>query len=324
MLRKLAPGALFAAAVVLSPLWAGADPTSGKDAFTNALKNTKAAAAFRVKVGMEVTLGEGMQPMGISAEGWIKNPDLSYFKMNGFGGMETEAFHKGTKSCRKDAVTGEWVIEEGDEGDLGGQKLQNPLEYVKAFEPFADKAELAGEEEITQGTEKIPCIVLKMNPPAEALKGFLSGMGLPDAAVDWQKAKVVLRSWISKDKQVFRQLIADVELEIAGLQMPGAEGDDDDSIDEGGKKPKHHKKPKVEGPGPKQPGDGGDKKDPKDPPKAGGDKPGDKPGAEPAGDENPPTPAMKLTPKAKFEMFDYDKDPSGDVPKEVKAKLGIQ
>ncbi|MBI5368568.1 MAG: hypothetical protein HZA54_16150 [Planctomycetes bacterium] len=315
-----------------------ADETNGKDLFLTALKNTQGSEAFKVKVNMEVTLGEGMQPMGISAEGWIKK-DLNYFKMNGFGGMETEAYNRNGKSCRRDAVTGEWVIEEGDEGDLGGQRLQNPLEYIKAFESYADKATIEPDGEITQGTEKVACRVIKMHPPAEALKGFLSGMGLPDAAVDWQKAKLELHAWIAKDKTVFRRLVADVQLEIAGLQMPGAEGDDEESVDSGpggggGKKDKKDKKHRDDakdgvkagggdapGAAPTDENKGGPKGDD---PKAAGAKPDAEPSAEPGDPEMPEAPSMKLMPKATFEMYDYDKDPAGEIPKEVKTKLGIQ
>ncbi|MBI3271178.1 MAG: hypothetical protein HYZ53_19395 [Planctomycetes bacterium] len=334
MVRLSIPAAVLTTALLALAPSAPADTPSAKDIFATAFKNTQAASSFRVKVAIEVTLGEGMTPMGISAEGWMKSPDLNYVKMNGFGGMETESYHKGPKGVRKDAVTGEWVSEDGEEGDLTGQKLQNPLEYVKLVEPYADKAELLADETIEEGKEKVLCSVVKLTPPAEAFRGLLSGNGIPEAAVDWSKAKVVLRGWIAKDTMLFRQLIADLDLQIAGLAMPGSEGDDELMGEEpAGKKGKHHKDKghkkgeKDPAPGAAPAGDSpGAKPDPSaGDPMGGGEKPAAQPGAD-GGDEDggAGAPVMKVSPKAKFSMYDYDQDPSADIPAVVKTKLGIK
>ncbi len=293
----------FAFAVVLSALLAapaaraqGETEIAAGAYFEKALENMTKKEGFHVRLGAEVSLGEGMAPMSITSEGWVRNPDLAFYKMTAMGGLETETYRKGNVSLRRDAA-GEWQVEEG-EGGLGDQRLANPMEYLNEFKKYSKDAVYLQNEKLNE----LECRVIKADPPAEAIRGFIGGIGIPEAAIDWKKAKLVFRVWISKDDSLVRQVIADLEVELAGfgggLDDPAFE-DDLGSETKSGDETKDGKK---EG----EPAKGGD----------------DDLGFE-GGDEF--SQPMKLTPRARFEIFDYDKNVGLDrIPEVVKKKLKIQ
>lgn len=288
---------------------------SAADLFTKSLEIVAKQEGFHIKLSAEVSLGEGMAPMAIVSNGWVRNPDLAYFKVTQMGGQEEETWRRGKKSLRRDA-TGQWQLEE-DQGGRGDNKLTNPLEYLNEFSKYSKGASYLENEKLGD----VECRVVKSTPPATAIRSFIGGIGIPEQAINWDTAKLSFRVWIGKDDFLVRQLIADLEIELAGmggdLTDPGFDEDEPTGSDPAGK----------EGAGKKQSRDEGnsidrDGKQDGDEAKKGDDKKTDEDEFDEGDEFSQP---MKLTPQAKFLIFDYNKDIGADkIPADVKKKLGIE
>ncbi len=191
-----------ALALGLAAMSAGAEEPTAAGLFDKAIDNLTAQQGFHMKLDSEMAASKGVDPLVGGWEGWVLNPDVSFFKM--VGGKGTEVVNKGEKSAyREGGRRAKWKLGMWSED----ARRSDPMNYLRGFKQYSAGAEFLPEETF----ESIPCRIVQARPPADSVRGLLEGVGISEEDIDWPKSTLTLRLWVGKDDLLLRKAEADLD-----------------------------------------------------------------------------------------------------------------
>lgn len=209
--------ALLAFGIALVGLRAEETPTAAA-LFERAMDNLGKQEGYHMSLEAESTVDEqGKMFTRITSKGWVRNPDLGIFQVEGLKGAQGTVFHKGSILLDKDAVRDKWWDGKDLPKRFQDVRLANPVEYLTEFRKLSTGASFAADEKIGERA----CRVVRLEIPTDAIKNFIGKMGILEEAIDWPTAKCSLRFWIGADDTLLLRGVADCEVTVLDADAGG-------------------------------------------------------------------------------------------------------
>ncbi len=243
---RFIPGLLLLACLVAVPA-CGEEPAPGAT-LENAIDALEKQDGFHIELTAEMPNESGMDPFYYAWKGWMHNPDVSYFKME--GGPGTEVYSKGRTAVAREGRRKNWRVE--DAGD--DSKRVDPLKHLREFkkhttgatflsEAIVGEAQKNGERvrgvvvsetpetvvmRLAQGDDVTfpradvtlsACRVVESAPPADSVRGLLDAMSIDEKDIVWERSKLSLHVWVGKTDGLIRKALASLDAEV---NTPGA------------------------------------------------------------------------------------------------------
>ena len=182
---------------------------SAKDAFLKASDNLAKTEGYHLKMAGAIAMMDPDNPLTVSADGIVKNPDFAYAKVDWLGGMQFETVKKGENIVVKSSDT-EWCPPESMGIPANFKQFLNPQSFLEMVKKHAETAQWIGEAKIGE----VDCKKLSMTPSEESMKEIIKGFGLPDMGIDWKKTTLVCLGFISKDDLMLRKFEINAEIVV--------------------------------------------------------------------------------------------------------------
>lgn len=166
------------------------EKASAPSLFEKSIDGLTSQKSFRMKLD-SVMEAKGSAPVTGGWEGWVQNPDFSYFRTT--GGQPLDVFNKGEKSAyREGGRQGKWRAGKW----TADPRRADPMEYLRSLKQYSAGAKFLEDETV----DKLKCRVVETTAPAETVRGLLEGVGIEEGDIDWEKSRLELRLTVSDDE----------------------------------------------------------------------------------------------------------------------------